>query len=86
MLFVNNLMFLNAATATLADMFPTEERGRAIGVNDSFAGGVTVFAAVVTGPLIELAGLPATGLTAVLLAIIPFVLLALDRSRTAEAR
>ena len=49
-----------------------EERGRAIGVNDSFAGGITVFAALVTGPLIDIYGLPATGLTAVVLALVPF--------------
>ena len=68
-----------AATALLADMFPSEKRGRAIGVNDSFAGGITVAAAVVTGPLIEFSGLPATGLVAVLLAAIPFVMLAMNR-------
>ncbi len=63
-----------AATAFIADHSRTEERGRAIGVNDSFAGGITVFSAIVTGPLIEWYGLPATGLTAMLLAAVPFVL------------
>jgi MFS family permease len=75
-----------AATALLADMFPSEKRGRAIGVNDSFAGGITVAAAVVTGPLIELSGLPATGLTAVLLAVIPFAMLAFNRPLKTQAR
>jgi MFS family permease len=75
-----------AATALLADMFPSEERGRAIGVNDSFAGGITVAAAVVTGPLIEYSGLPATGLVAVLLAVIPFVMLAMNRPLTFRPR
>ncbi len=63
-----------AATAFIADHAETEERGRAIGVNDSFAGGITVFSALVTGPLIQGYGLPAAGLTAVILAAVPFVL------------
>jgi MFS family permease len=75
-----------AATALIADLFPSEQRGRAIGINDSFAGAVTVGAAVVTGPLIELSGLPATGLTAVLLAAIPFAMLAIDRTAPAPSR
>ncbi|MDB5509493.1 MAG: major facilitator superfamily protein [Hyphomicrobiales bacterium] len=67
-----------AATAYIADQVETHERGRAIGLNDSFAGGSTVFSAFVTGPLIELYGLPATGLTAIFLAIVPFVLRAVS--------
>jgi MFS family permease len=67
-----------AATAFIADHVPTEDRGRAIGLNDSFAGGITVFAAFVTGPLIEWYGLPATGLTAVILAAVPFMLRAMS--------
>ena len=63
-----------AATALIADHARTEERGRAIGFNDSFAGATSVFAALVTGPVIEYSGLPATGLTAVLLAAIPLLL------------
>ncbi len=63
-----------AATAFIADHAPTEQRGRAIGVNDSFAGGVTVFAAFTTGPLIEVFGMQAAGFTAMLLAAVPFVL------------
>ncbi len=50
-----------SATALIADHARTEVRGRAIGVNESFAGATAVFAAVVTGPLIEWGGLPATG-------------------------
>lgn len=67
-----------SATAFIADQVTTKERGRAIGVNDSFAGGSTVFAALVTGPLIELYGLPATGLTAIFLATVPFILRAVS--------
>lgn len=70
-----------AATAFLADQVTTNERGRAIGLNDSFAGASTVFAAFVTGPLIQWYGLPATGMIAMLLAAMPFALLALDRRR-----
>jgi MFS family permease len=68
-----------AATALIADHAETAERGRAIGVNDSFAGAVSVFAAVVTGPLIEWGGLPAAGSTAVLLAAVPLLMLAKPR-------
>lgn len=63
-----------SATAYLADQVTTNERGRAIGLNDSLAGVSTVFAAFVTGPLIEWYGLPATGATAMLLAALPFLL------------
>lgn len=63
-----------AATAYIADQVTTNERGRAIGLNDTFAGMTTVFAAIVTGPLIEWYGLPATGATAMLLAALPFAL------------
>jgi predicted MFS family arabinose efflux permease len=65
-----------ASTALLADETSTAERGRAIGLNDSFGGSMTVLTAVITGPLIELYGLPATGLAAIILACIPFFLLA----------
>jgi len=70
-----------AATALIADHAATAERGRAIGVNDSFAGGVTVLTAVVTGPLVEWAGLPAAGLTAVLFALVPLVMRAMSSGR-----
>jgi len=63
-----------AATAYIADKVETAQRGRAIGVNDSFGATSTIFAAFVTGPLIAFAGLPAAGLVAVLLAVLPFIL------------
>lgn len=63
-----------AATALIADHAETVERGRAIGVNDSFAGAISVLMALVTGPLIEGSGLPAAGLTAVLIALPPLLL------------
>jgi MFS family permease len=66
-----------SATAMIADHVQTAERGRAIGVNDSVAGGVSVFVAVTTGPLIESSGLPAAGWLAVLIAAVPLAMVAL---------
>ena len=68
-----------AATALIADQYESAERGRAIGVADSFAGGTAVLAAVVTGPLIDWSGLPAAGLTAVLVAAVPLVMRTVTR-------
>lgn len=64
-----------AATALIADHAETAERGRAIGLSDSFAGGTSVVAALVTGPLIDWNGLSMAGLTAVLLALVPLAML-----------
>ncbi|HEX9836121.1 MAG TPA: MFS transporter [Alphaproteobacteria bacterium] len=69
-----------AATALIADRSVTQERGRAIGVNESFAGGISVVAALVTGPLIEWHGLPATGLAAVLLVLPPLFMPLMGRA------
>jgi MFS family permease len=69
-----------AATALIADRFETAERGRAIGVNDSCAGAMSVVAAVVTGPLVDYAGLPAAGVTAVLMALVPLLMRAATRT------
>ena len=63
-----------AATAMIADHAPTPVRGRAIGVNDSFAGAMAVAMALVTGPLIEWHGLPATGFVAMLVAAPPLAM------------
>jgi MFS family permease len=68
-----------AATALIADHSDTAIRGRAIGVNDSFAGGMTVAMAVVTGPLVEWSGLPAAGMAAVVIAAVPLLMLAASR-------
>ena len=67
-----------ASTALLADHAKTEHRGRAIGVSDSSAGAGAVLAAVVTGPLVECASLPAAGLAAALVALVPLILLVLS--------
>jgi MFS family permease len=63
-----------SATALIADRVETQERGRAIGVNDSFAGAISVVLALITGPLIESWGLPAAGLLAVLVAAPPLLM------------
>jgi len=68
-----------AATALIADHFETAERGRAIGVNDSFAGGITIATALVTGPLVQGAGLPAAGAAAILIALVPLLMLVVHR-------
>ncbi len=60
-----------SATALIADHAETTERGRAIGVNDSFAGGMSVVMALITGPLIEWNGLPAAGIAALVIAAVP---------------
>lgn len=64
-----------AATALIADQVETTERGRAIGVNDSFAGAVSVIMALVTGPLIQWFGLPTAGGVAVLVSVPPLLML-----------
>jgi MFS family permease len=68
-----------AATALIADRVETHQRGRAIGVADSSAGGVSVAVALATGPLIAWSGLAAAGWTAVLVAAIPLLMLAASR-------
>ncbi len=75
-----------ASTALLADHAETAQRGRAIGVSDSGAGAMTVLAAAATGPLVECASLPAAGLAAALIAVVPLAMLALaqvERLRSA---
>jgi MFS family permease len=69
-----------ASTALIADHADTAHRGRAIGVSESGAGFMTLLAAVVTGPLIEWASLPAAGLVAALIAVVPLAMLAMDKA------
>ena len=64
-----------ASTALIADQVETQHRGRAIGVSESAAGGMSVLAAAVTGPLVECTSLPAAGVVAVLIAVVPLVML-----------
>jgi MFS family permease len=63
-----------SATASIADHAETAERGRAIGLNDSIAASMTVTAAVLTGPMIDLWGLPAAGLLAMCVALLPLAI------------
>ena len=65
-----------SATAEIAAVFETHERGRAIGVNETIAGGINVIAAVITGPLMVAGGLPATGIAAVLFVLPPLFMMA----------
>jgi MFS family permease len=65
-----------ASTALIADLTETIHRGRAIGVSDSGAGIMTLLAAVVTGPLVECTSLPAAGIAAAAVALVPLLLLA----------
>ena len=51
-----------AATALIADTTEAAERGRAIGLNDSIASGVSICVAVATGLLLNELGLEATGM------------------------
>jgi MFS family permease len=63
-----------SATALIANHTETAQRGRAIGINDSCAGGMSVVAALATGPLIEWHGLPAAGMAAVVIALVPLAM------------
>jgi MFS family permease len=63
-----------AATAMIADMAEVHVRGRAIGINESLSGGTAMTLAVITGPLIEWSGLPATGLAAAAIAVPPLLM------------
>ncbi len=63
-----------AATALLADEVETGARGRAIGTNDSCAGGTSLVLSLITGPLISTLGLPAAGIFAALVAAVPLLM------------
>jgi len=68
-----------AATALIADHADTAQRGRAIGFGDSVSGGLSVALALITGPLIQVYGLPAAGLLAILVAAVPLAMRLLPR-------
>jgi MFS family permease len=75
-----------AATAMIADQVETTERGRAIGVNDSFAGAVSVIMALVTGPLIQWSGLAMAGGVAVIVSLPPLLMLFTIRIKERRVR
>lgn len=64
-----------ASTALIADQVDTQHRGRAIGFSESGAGAMSVVAAAVTGPLVECTSLPAAGVVAVAIAVVPLFML-----------
>jgi len=74
-----------ASTALLADCVETQHRGRAIGVSESGGGAMTLLAAVVTGPLVECTSLPAAGVVAVLIAVVPLAMLAWTKAAQLRA-
>ncbi|MGI9146508.1 MAG: MFS transporter [Chloroflexota bacterium] len=63
-----------AVTALIADTVPAVERGRAIGVVDSFAGVASIVLPLAGGPLAEATGFSALAVMAILLAIVPAAL------------
>ncbi len=63
-----------ASTALLADEVDTSMRGRAIGTNDSWAGGTSLVLSIITGPLISALGLPASGIFAAFVAGVPLLM------------
>jgi hypothetical protein len=73
---ISSVQYLTTSGNTLTSLTVGSSSGTTYVYNDSFGGSMTVLTAVITGPLIELYGLPATGLAAIILACIPFFLLA----------
>jgi MFS family permease len=74
-----------ATTSEIASTFETHERGRAIGVNETISGGINLLAAVITGPIMTLGGLPATGLAAAGFAALPLIMLVMRAVRPLPA-
>lgn len=70
-----------AATSRIADFVATTERGRAVGLNDTCAGVMTIVVAVITGPLVESHGLGAAGIAAALLTAVPLLLVLVSALR-----
>jgi hypothetical protein len=74
-----------ASTALLADEVETSMRGRAIGTNDSWAGGTSLVLSLITGPLISALGLPASGVFAALVAAVPLIMWGLEGAKTRKS-
>jgi MFS family permease len=64
-----------AAAALIADTTQPEERGRAIGANDTFSSGASMVMPVMAGPIVALAGLPSLALVSALVLSVPTYLL-----------
>jgi MFS family permease len=75
-----------AATAYIADHSGTARRGRSIGVSDTCAAAIAVLMAVLTGPLIAWAGLPAAGTMAMAVSLLPVLLVPAVLARRQAAR
>ena len=63
-----------AVTALIADRVPALERGRAIGVVDSFAGVASIVLPLAAGPLVQSAGFAALAVVSILLIVVPCAL------------
>ncbi len=63
-----------AVTALIADTVPAAERGRAVGVVDSFAGLASIVLPLAGGPLVEVAGFTGLAMLGVALVVGPAVL------------
>ena len=74
-----------ASTALLADEVETSMRGRAIGTNDSWAGGTSLVLSIITGPLISYGGLPASAVFAACVAAVPLLMWAFSSRKAPKA-
>lgn len=63
-----------AVTALVADTVPAAERGRAVGVVDSFAGAASIALPLLGGPVAELFGFPALAILGVALVVAPIAM------------
>jgi MFS family permease len=64
-----------SASALIADLVPPNDRGRAIGTNDTFSGAGAIMMPLAGGLLVELAGLPSLAVVGTGLMLIPFLML-----------
>lgn len=64
-----------AGTVLLADVSHPMERARVIGSNDTFAGAANTLLAMMSGPVLEVLGMPAIAATGILLMVIPFFMI-----------
>jgi MFS family permease len=64
-----------ASSALITEVVEPAERGRAIGVSDTFSQAATIVMPLAGGPLVELAGLPAIAIVAIAVLAVPVVML-----------
>jgi MFS family permease len=67
------------SAALIADRCETVQRGRAIGLNDSFSSATTLVIALVTGPLIAVTSLEGASLMGMVVTLIPLAMIVWDR-------